>query len=156
MGIIVIFACWPCILWPYLKHLLAIEVFLCVFSSDNYVWFEQGKIKGKQFLSTLNTVTPDVWFFSPHWPITWHQLGIWQFSCPTIQFWHKLMPERCYQNPGSCSWGRSMNFANTQAASKQRLYYRKANSSQDRLGGGRRVTPNPPPPPLCTIGGFIP
>ena len=60
-------------------------------------------------------------------------------GCPTIQFWHKLMPERCYQNPGSCSWGRSMNFANTQAASKQRLYYRKANSSQDRLGGGRRV-----------------
>ena len=37
----------------------------------------------------------------------------------------------------------------TQSADKQRLYYRKANSSQGRLGGRRR-----PPPPYCPIGVF--
>ena len=40
------------------------------------------------------------------------------------------MPARCYRNLGSCSQSQ-MNFSNTRATSKQRLYYRKVNSSQD-------------------------
>ena len=47
-----------------------------------------------------------------------------------------LMPERCYQNLDSCSRSRRMNFTNTQVESKQSLYYRKANSSQDSWDGG--------------------
>ena len=38
----------------------------------------------------------------------------------------KMLPES-----GSCSWSQRMNLVNIQAASKQSLYYRKANSSQD-------------------------
>lgn len=47
----------------------------------------------------------------------------------------QLMPERCYRNPGSCSRSRRMIFVNTRAASKQSLYCRKANSSQDSWEG---------------------
>ena len=41
-----------------------------------------------------------------------------------------LMPEKCYQNLGSCSCSGRMNSVNTQRARKQSLYYRKAKSSQ--------------------------
>ena len=40
------------------------------------------------------------------------------------------MLERCYWSLGFCSHSCRMNFTNTQAASKQSLYYKKANSSQ--------------------------
>ena len=64
-----------------------------------------------------------------------------------------MTPERCYQNPGSCSHRWRMNFTNTQAASKQSLYYRKANSSQGcwSWGWGRRA-----PTFYCPIGVFNP
>ena len=41
-----------------------------------------------------------------------------------------IVLERCYWSLGSCSCSQRMNFKNTLAASKQSLYYRKANSSQ--------------------------
>ena len=41
-----------------------------------------------------------------------------------------MMLERCYWNLGSCSCSGRINLENTRAASKQSLYYRKANSSQ--------------------------
>ena len=46
------------------------------------------------------------------------------------------MLERWYWNLDSCSQSRRMNFPNTKAASKQSLYYRKANSFQDSCEGG--------------------
>ena len=42
-----------------------------------------------------------------------------------------------------------MNFANTQAASKQNFYYRKANSFQDRWERGEE-----PPSPLSYSGDY--
>ena len=64
---------------------------------------------------------------------------------------HILMPERSYQNPGSYSHSQRMNSANAQAASKQSLYYRKANGSQDSWEGGEE-----PPALYCPVGVFIP
>ena len=62
-----------------------------------------------------------------------------------------LMVERCYQNLGSFSCSQRENFVNTQAASKQSLYYRKANSSQDSWELGKRA-----PSLYCLIGVFNP
>ena len=62
----------------------------------------------------------------------------------------QLMPERCYRNPGSCSRSRRMIFGNTRAASKQSLYCRKANSSQDSWEGDEES------PSLLSYRGFYP
>ena len=37
----------------------------------------------------------------------------------------QVLPERCYKNLGSCSWSQRMNFANTQAARKQKSLLEK-------------------------------
>ena len=71
---------------------------------------------------------------------TFHIHGFIQYvAFPHGLYFMRLMLERCYQSLGSCSHSRRMNFVNTQAASKQSLYYRKTKSSQDRLRGERRV-----------------
>ena len=57
--------------------------------------------------------------------------------------------ERWYQNLGSCAHSRRMNLANTQAASKQSLYYGKGNNSQSCWERGRRA-------PLLSYRGFYP
>ena len=62
--------------------------------------------------------------------------------------WLPLMLGRCYRNPGSCSRSQRMNSANTAAASKQSLYYRKANNSQDCWEGGEE------PPSLLSYRDF--
>ena len=54
-----------------------------------------------------------------------------------------LMPERCYQNLGSCSQSRRMNFTNTHRQQASVFNYRKANSSQYRHWEGEEESPLP-------------
>ena len=83
-------------------------------------------------------------------------LKLQEIGVPTVAKWVKNMtavaqvsvegpmPERCYQNLSSCSCSQRMNSVNTQAASKQSVYYRKADRSQDCWEGKKS-------PPLSIV-----
>ena len=54
------------------------------------------------------------------------------------------MPERCYWNPGSCSRSQGMNFVNTQAACKKKVFITGKQRAPRTAGRGKKSTPSLP------------